>query len=239
MKRVTSQNSPEPIRSGRNSLHKNFTKGIFLVLEILVLVSLNGVDALTDVTACGQSLNVPGETYQLIQNISSAGSCLLYGADNVVLDLNGYTLTFDTVNAGGVNGIRGNNFNNLILTNSRGIGRIIQSTTCPLATTECSGDRAINFGGDEGSTIENIYVGVQGYDTHGIFVGGGTWSTEFFNVLNNTVNHSGTHLSSRGGFTSMPIKIDKVYYRMNISYNSILDSPHGGIIVDKDRKSVV
>jgi len=49
----------------------------------------------TSVTACG-TLSVAGATYVLQNNVSAAGNCFTISANNVTLDLNGYTVTYDT-----------------------------------------------------------------------------------------------------------------------------------------------
>ena len=49
-----------------------------------------------DVSACGTSLNSAGATYDLINNISSTGTCLSASAENITLDCHGYKVTYGT-----------------------------------------------------------------------------------------------------------------------------------------------
>lgn len=66
---------------------------IFSLIFFSLLVLISGsVNALTNVSACG-TLSTAGETYQLTQDITSAGTCFTIGANNITLDCVGHSVT--------------------------------------------------------------------------------------------------------------------------------------------------
>jgi parallel beta-helix repeat protein len=65
-----------------------------LILAILALITCNA-SASIEVTACGQVLDVPGETYTLEHDIQAIGNCLTITASNVTFDGNGYWISGD------------------------------------------------------------------------------------------------------------------------------------------------
>jgi parallel beta-helix repeat protein len=67
--------------------------GIFLAVALMVAVLAGSAHALTYVSSCG-TLSTAGETYVLAQDITSAaGTCLTLGANNIILDCAGHSIT--------------------------------------------------------------------------------------------------------------------------------------------------
>lgn len=217
--------------------------GMFFVLGIFVL-GIHSVSALpqyancasvpgselggrtcVNVNGCGQSFSA-GNYYLLVNDDTSSGTCFNIGVPNVVFNLNNHSITFATDGGSG----RG-----ISITNSQGSvvknGYLFQSLNVPL--TSGGGGRGVDITGSSiNLTLSEMTIRVQGYDSMGIRAAGIDYPESVLQIVNNTVTHNGTHLSSRGGFTSEPIKMDKVRSRVNVSYNRILDSVHSGIIVD-------
>ena len=71
---------------------KRVYKIIFL-LSICFLYFGEANAGVTEIFGC-QNLDITGETYILQNNITTDGSCFTFTADNIVLDLNGHTLTY-------------------------------------------------------------------------------------------------------------------------------------------------
>jgi len=63
------------------------------------LIPFFSAEAATNVSACG-TLNTAGETYTLTQDVSSTGTCFTLTANNVVLNLNGFTVSYATSSTG-------------------------------------------------------------------------------------------------------------------------------------------
>ena len=64
-----------------------------IVSLVIFAVMSGGVSALQNINSC-RTLDVLGETYVLQNNVSSNGTCFTVTADNITLDLNGYTVTY-------------------------------------------------------------------------------------------------------------------------------------------------
>ncbi|MFW5704708.1 MAG: hypothetical protein ACOCXG_02590 [Nanoarchaeota archaeon] len=72
----------------------------FKIFLIFLLIAFTpSVFALTNIDTC-QNLNVAGETYVVTQDITATGNCFSILADNIILDLNGHTLTGPGSNRG-------------------------------------------------------------------------------------------------------------------------------------------
>lgn len=83
-----------------HKMQRQFLKILFLLTAFLLLPNFVGADVNTviidpaNVTACG-TLNQTNTTYILRNNVSSSGSCFAVIANNITLDLNGFTVTYD------------------------------------------------------------------------------------------------------------------------------------------------
>ncbi|MFH1649780.1 MAG: DNRLRE domain-containing protein [Candidatus Woesearchaeota archaeon] len=66
-----------------------------LSLGLLVLFVIPFATAAISITSCG-SLNQPGQTYILQNDVSNTESCFKVKADGITLDLNGHTVTYGT-----------------------------------------------------------------------------------------------------------------------------------------------
>ncbi|MFZ6036371.1 MAG: FG-GAP-like repeat-containing protein [Patescibacteria group bacterium] len=134
--------------------------GGFLVCGICLLAQ--PAYAATNVTTCGV-LATDGETYILQNDISSEGTCIAIAGDNIVLDLNGYTITYGTA-AG---------------TSRYGIA-IPVSYANDVSRTWFPGLPDEAFGGARYATIRNGSItqgGGNGADCHAIFARSGAGST--------------------------------------------------------------
>jgi len=93
---------------------------MFAAIVILILLSFSHkAHALTNVTGCGV-LNIPGETYNVINNISSpavAGTCLNISANNITLDCQNFTISGNGLLNDGSNGIRLNQVSDVTVRN--------------------------------------------------------------------------------------------------------------------------
>jgi hypothetical protein len=71
----------------------SFSKPKFTLLALALGAFAGNVSAVTDITFCDE-INQPG-AYRLTQDLNSGskGSCLLIDTDNVILDLQGHTIT--------------------------------------------------------------------------------------------------------------------------------------------------
>jgi hypothetical protein len=72
-------------------------------VQLVVNSASGGSPTGTALTACGD-LTKTG-TYYLSQDISSSGTCFFIDADNITLNLNGHTVTYDTGGAAGAPGV--------------------------------------------------------------------------------------------------------------------------------------
>ena len=129
------------------------------------------------VTACG-TLNIDGETYNLIQNVSSAGTCFVIGAHNLTLDGQGYTVKYSQSSVGyGINNLAG--YDNITIKN---LNIVLNSTI--------SNAVAIYGIGMLNSTITNNTITTPGLYGYGIYLE----SSSNSNILyNNTITASGTY----------------------------------------------
>lgn len=66
----------------------------YLILTILMLCVGATAHAATNITACGR-LATASETYILQNDVTSDGTCFFISANDVTLDLNGHTITYD------------------------------------------------------------------------------------------------------------------------------------------------
>jgi hypothetical protein len=142
----------------------------------------------TSVTTCG-TLSSAG-TYTLQNNISAAGTCLTISAKNVVLNLNGYTITYDTSYQGtavcGTIGPSGNCSGIHITYNEsgddiEGPGTITQGAGNDAYATPIYAQQPFNM------TVNGITINYSGNFGEGIQLNCGSVSGGF-KITNNTIN---------------------------------------------------
>jgi parallel beta-helix repeat protein len=75
--------------AGRRAGH---VAGVLAVLTLLA-GGARPAAAVTNVTTFGQNLNVNGETYNMVANLSGSGNGLVISASNITLNMNGFALT--------------------------------------------------------------------------------------------------------------------------------------------------
>lgn len=95
------------------------TVDLYVVCAILavVTVAVHQTQAATSLSDCG-TLTQSGETYTLTRDLTSADTCLTVTANNVVIDLNGFTITYGSGGAANVYGVRsGWGYGNIRVTN--------------------------------------------------------------------------------------------------------------------------
>jgi parallel beta-helix repeat protein len=63
---------------------------------------------------CGDSLNVPGQTYTLTGNVSSTGICFNITAENITLDCNNFWINYSIGGAADTYGVYSNQFNTTV-----------------------------------------------------------------------------------------------------------------------------
>ncbi len=201
----------------------------FLGCMGLVFAALASVaQGQTLISSC-QTLSTPGASYRLTTDLSSAGTCITIRGDGITLDLDGHTITFDSSRAGNTRGIYINSVRNVTVRN----GKVRQSTACRGASG-CARDTAVRVSGAFDTLVEQIEITVQGYDSFGIYMSSASSSCQagtLNRIVGNTITHNGTVLSSRDGFSSEPIKIERHAGRFEISNNRILASPQAGIMI--------
>jgi len=152
-------------------------------------VTIAAAGAKTPVTACG-TLSNANTTYALQNNISSAGTCITLSASGITLDLNGFTITYDTGNSAAVFGITtsSNAVLNSHITSSVSGGAVVQSTVCkinlatqPNTASGCDHANGISvFGSVE---IDHVTIVDYGLDNEAIH----TQSGGNVNIHDNTI----------------------------------------------------
>ncbi|MFB5631519.1 MAG: nitrous oxide reductase family maturation protein NosD, partial [Nitrosopumilaceae archaeon] len=75
-----------------SSYGKYLVSGIFVALALLIPSMINDAYASIPISSC-ETLNIPGETYILTNDLTSTGTCFTITARGITLDGNGHTLT--------------------------------------------------------------------------------------------------------------------------------------------------
>lgn len=78
----------------QNILRTNTCLPLLLLSIIIALLVVVPVHASVLITDCGADLSTPGEYYVIANDITSAGTCLTTGADNIVIDGQGNSIVF-------------------------------------------------------------------------------------------------------------------------------------------------
>ncbi|MEO0303951.1 MAG: hypothetical protein ABIM64_01685 [candidate division WOR-3 bacterium] len=120
--------------------------------------------------------------YTLINDVSSAGTCFTFGADNITLDCNGHIITFDTAGNNNKYGIYTNGFDYLNIKNCKII-----------STGGGNGKFGVRIGtGTYYSNMSNLEVLVNGQSSYGLELG----NSRFNNLMNLKISVFG--LASHG-----------------------------------------
>lgn len=173
-----------------------------LLLILVSLFTINIASAITNITNCG-SVSIDGEYYTLINNISSAGSCLTVLANNVTIDGNWYWINYSQSltgyaidNSGGYDNITVKNLN------------IVQGSSTIFSD-------AVDIENSDNNNISDNKITVFGDGTNGIYIG----SSDNNRFSNNTITTYGS-ISGHG------ISINSGDFN-NVSRNNILISGEG------------
>jgi hypothetical protein len=207
-------------------------------LTIVISAAASG----TALTACGVLSNA-GATYVLQSNVSAAQTCFSVQADNITLNLNGHTVTYNTgSNAGayGISGIAcwdasnpsgnpcGGSFDGFTVYG----GAIVEGSGSTGSFSHC-----INMGQGfitGALTVHDITFTFQTESAMGIYVDyAGTSIPGGAIVYNNTFNNNVTTIVSRYDIDGTSIRIDQgqaTTVGAQIYNNTIIGGPQGGIL---------
>jgi hypothetical protein len=199
---------------------------IFFVIIFVLFIPY--VSFCADLTSCG-TISTSG-TYTLKNNISSDGTCLVLNSSNTTIDLNGYTITYNTSSGDNVYGIAtGWNLNNVIITDSAVThGGITQGIGSGV------GCNAINVLQGSNFEISNLNINIIGTSTFAIKINGGGYASNS-NIHNNNITQNvakandpatgfPTHYS---GFSA--ISVDNIKGVVQINNNTIIGKGNSGI----------
>ncbi|MGA8232932.1 MAG: putative Ig domain-containing protein, partial [Candidatus Acidiferrales bacterium] len=196
----------------------------------------------TALTACG-TLSNAGATYVLQNDVSAAQTCFSIQADNITLNLNGYTITYNTgSNAGayGISGIAcwdasnpsgnpcGGTFDGFTVYG----GSIVEGSGSTGSFSHC-----INMGQGfitGALTVHDMTFTFQTESAMGIYVDyAGTAIPGGAIIYNNTFNNNVTTIVSRYDIDGTSIRIDQgqaTTIGAQIYNNTINGGPQGGIL---------
>ena len=187
-------------------------------------------------TACG-TLAQAGASYQLQNDVSAGGTCFSVQADNIVLDLNGHTVTYATSAASGprygVVGVAcwdpelygnpcGGSAANLTVMN----GKIVQGGA---AAAYSHAIRMGQINVVRNLTVHDVDITISAPSSVGIWT---TFSQGGANIYGNTVHNNVTAIGSRHSFDGMSIHINNdggAAAANQIHHNVILGGAQGGI----------
>jgi parallel beta-helix repeat protein len=121
---------------GRITMRINNLQLMLLLLHLLLFTSLQ--NAVTNVSACGGSINSAGTTYTLNQSINNTGAtCISIGASNIIFDCQGFSIS-------------GNNSSNTYGIYSSQLNTTIRN--CNISNFEAG----IYYNGSTNGTIQNV-----------------------------------------------------------------------------------
>lgn len=155
-------------------------------------------------TECGE-INVPGQTYTLLNNLTSNNTCITITVSDVILNLNGYTITYGEAGIGNgvdVNGV--STLDNVTIIN----GSIIKGAG--LGGT----NYGIQFTSVENSLINDvsIHTAGDGLANYGIFING---------VSNENTISDSTIIANGTGGNARGIRFDSASVNNSVVRNTI------------------
>ena len=206
--------------------------------SILVSAAVSG----TAVTACDTLANA-GTTYVLQNDVSAAQSCFSIQADNITLNLNGHTITYNTGSNAGAFGISGiacwdasNPSGNPCGGSFDGFtaygGSIVEGTGSTGTFSHC-----IRIGQGlvtGGPTVHDTTFTFQTEAAMGIYVDyAGTSIPGAAIIYNNTFHNNDTTIVSRYNIDGASIRLDQgqaTTTGAQVYNNTIIGGPQGGIL---------
>ncbi|MEM3890418.1 MAG: DUF2341 domain-containing protein, partial [Candidatus Micrarchaeia archaeon] len=154
-------------------------------------------------TQCG-TLDQPGETYTLTQNVSSSGTCFTIAADNITLDCQGYTINHTSSGSG-------------VYASGR---TSIAIRNCTVIGDTSSDNYGIYLNSVSNSSITNVTVMLHRTGIYLIFSSNNILSTIIMNS-----NNVGIDIFSSSGNTFFNLSADlNDNYGVSLGYNSQYNS---------------
>jgi len=180
---------------------------LFVVGLFLLLLASNGVNAVTNVTACG-TLGVAGEYYALARSVNSSSTCITIDADDVTLDCAYYGAQYNLTGtlAGRSYGVYLNGRANVTVKN------------CLVTAFETG----VYVRSSTGNSLENNVV--TGNGDEGFFVR----SSSNNSFLNNAVNENLAGFGLEEGADSNVFANNKVTASRNNAYGIVFYYPSTG-----------
>jgi len=198
--------------------HNNYIISKIIGIVILLLCLSTAASAI-DVNAPA-TLSVDGGLYNVTTNFTCTATCITIGANNLTLDLMGYTLTFANVSTG--SGILNSGYDNVTVKN----GSIIPGNTSITHTKCIYWNSNANYG-----NITNISSFVYNVDIKGIYLDTANYNTITSNNINITLGHplylfgSGYNTFRSNIFSStLTMGIDTAYSDYNILTSNTVSS---------------
>jgi hypothetical protein len=182
---VSMNRHTSPDREGLSYPKASLQKALLFLVLVIALPALAGA---TDVTQC-QLINAAGE-YTLTQSITNGGTCINITASNVLLDCQGFTITYGT--GGGVTGMGIDATNGANAMTNLTIKDCTIKKPSPLQAS-CYGIRLTRY---NSSRIINNTIYTNGTTTNfGIYL---TTNAQDNLIENNTIYANGTSTGSAG-----------------------------------------
>jgi hypothetical protein len=188
----------------------------------------------TNISSCGQSLNIQGEEYRLNQSIVSlSGHCLTFTANDITLDCQGYTITGNYSDSSS-SGIYTNNRDNLTIRNCNiqefGSGMYIYSTSGSTFTNIVSTNNSC-VGFSIESSSNNVFTSLTtrynsnlslGCDKVGIIIIFGSNNNTFSSITSSENNNYGIWITSNSNSNSF----NSITVNDNAKYGLIISDSH-------------
>jgi len=218
-----------------------------VIVVFAVLISLNFVSAIANVSACG-NLSSPNVVYTMNKSINATeatGDCITINAVNITLDCKGYTITFgNSTGAWGVSVSDGdyNGYNNVTIKN------------CKIYENESGvADTAIYFGASsKNAVVFNNTILTYNIYSYGIYFDNSSVNAtiSFNNIITTEMFSSGIYFYIGGNnasiksnnITTLGINTQGVYFHnnsvnVNISSNNIATFGSTGYGIEFDANS--
>ena len=176
----------------RKTLEKRERRNVTVALLVGLLVLIIGFTRLTftgyvvETSSCG-TLSTAGETYILTNDISASGTCFTIGANNIILDCAGHTITGSGAYGIVISGKSGVTIKNCKVSNFIGIYLGASSNNILTNNTVTSSSYGIYLSGASNNIIAGNIAQGNGY---GIWIANG--------ALNNTITNNIANSNSYG-----------------------------------------
>ncbi len=212
------------------------------IVMVLFLSLAGEVGAITSVSSCG-TLDTPGATYVLSNDISATGTCFTITADDITLDGNGFTITGSGTDYGAgygvyLSGRTGVTITNLTIKNFYEGINLQSSSNNDVINNDVISNGAIGimirWGSDNNNIIGNNVELTEGYDYGmGASYGVGIWVSSSVNndILDNNVtnNRAGIliEFSSQNNIADNNAsfnEVEGIVLRFNSNYNNVTNN---------------